>query len=90
MGKLSKKRQQQFIEAYRVAPVGQRLNNVYSSCSADKQRAEQVILNEMTSTGGCAYKVISYNTFSFTCAYLNNTEQQLIVHTPTNKYTIDL
>ena len=90
MRKLSRKQQQQFIESYRVAPVGQRLNNVYTSCSADKQRAEQLILNEMTSTGGCSYKVISFNTWGFTCAYLNNTEQQLVVHTPTNKYIIDL
>lgn len=64
---------------------------VYGRCSAEKINAENDIKQRMINENGYGYKVISYNTFGFTCGYLqdvSNITKLLTVDTKENTYRV--
>ena len=66
----------------------ERLEDVYKTCSKEKASSFFEIKYEMVRNDGKNIKVLTHNTFKYTCGYmLGNT---LIVHTPTNRYIFNL
>lgn len=63
-----------------------RLNDAYGRYSTAKARAERECLRRMEADGGCGYRVISANTFSFSAAW--KTPAGLRVDTPYNSYLV--
>lgn len=60
------------------------LMDCYKSCSHYKTRAEHLIKQEMLDRNGWGYKILSYNTNCFTCAYTYKNEFDelvLVYHT---------
>ena len=65
-----------------------RLEDVYKRCSDEKQSSFWRISCEMRQLGGASLRVLTHNTFRYTCAYiLKNT---LVVHTAENRYVFNL
>ena len=52
-----------------------------------KEQAEQAIINRMQEEGGHGYRILSHNTFGFTCGYLLD-DNTLIVDTKDNTYKV--
>lgn len=80
-----------FIRAYRYSS-DYSLRDVYSTYSDAKANAEVNCLQCMERDGGYRFKIISRNTFGFTCGYKvrkSDDSTTLIVHTPSNVYSID-
>ena len=66
----------------------ERLEDIYKKCSKEKVSSFFEIKYEMVRNGGKNIRVLTHNTFKYTCGYmLGNT---LIVHTPTNRYIFNL
>lgn len=86
------KRQQQIINTYNNSNMYS-LSDAYNAYSFYKTRAEQSILNEMQNNGGWGYKVLSANSFQFSCGYLKTDENdgniKIVYHTANNKLTFD-
>ena len=66
----------------------ERLEDVYKTCSKEKASSFFEIKYEMVRNGGKNIRVLTHNTFKYTCGYM--LENKLIVHTPTNRYIFDL
>lgn len=58
--------------------------------STEKLEAENDIKKEMTENNGYGYKVLSHNTFNYSCGYLIDfvNTQLLVVHTKSNVYKV--
>lgn len=69
------------------------ITQCYQRPSIAKQRAYQNCLIDMLSNKGYDMRVLSRNCNFFTCGYmidLHDNDKLLIVHTPSNKYYIEL
>lgn len=64
--------------------------DVYGRPSSDKIKIEGSIYFEMWHANGADYKVMSFNGFRFTCAYIIKEKNQLIYYTQKYKRIIDL
>lgn len=64
--------------------------DVYGRPSADKLRAEQIILNYMQAQDGTGYKILTHNISQFTCAYIIKDKNQLVYYTRDYIRVIDL
>ena len=85
------KKAQGFIRAYMYSN-DYSLRDVYSTYSGAKASAENYCRMCMISEGGANFKIISSNTFGFTCGYTvkkTDGSTTLIVHTASNVYSID-
>lgn len=86
------KRQKQIIDNYNKATATS-VEQVYNTCSFYKTRAEQMILQEMASNNGWGYKILGFNTCTFSCAYLMTNKEdgqiQIVYHTAQNKMIFD-
>jgi hypothetical protein len=86
------KRQMQIINSYNKSN-NYSLDDVYTSYSVFKARAEKDILNEMTSVDGWGYKILGANSCAFSCAYLkqddNDGNIKIVYHTAQNKKVFD-
>lgn len=64
------------------------VKDFYKTCSYEKVIAEERIKNTMSKNGGYGYRILSANSFNFTCGYkINNT---LIIETSANTFEIEL
>lgn len=62
-----------------------------SGCSADKRAAERNILSEMREANGYDYRILSKNTFQFSCGYVyvdSEGKPRLRCHTASHKYDV--
>ena len=66
------------------------VRDCYSTRTYTKESIEDKILNRIYSEGMTDYRIISFNTFYFTCGYMDKTENILYVETASNIYEIDL
>ena len=63
-----------------------RLSNAYGRYSTAKAHAERECLRRMESEGGCGYRIIGVNTFSFSAAW--HTPAGLRVETGRRSYIV--
>lgn len=64
------------------------VRDFYKTCSWEKINAENRIKSTMLENGGYGYRILSGNSFNFTCSYkINNT---LIIETSANTFEIEL
>ena len=63
------------------------LGDCYGSCSSDKARAEIECRNQMYQEGGSCFKIISYNSYSFSCEWINP-DGSLRVETACTSYIV--
>lgn len=66
----------------------ERLEDVYKTCSKEKASSFFEIKYEMVRNGGKNIKVLTHNTFKYTCGYMLG--NALIIHTPTKRYIFNL
>ena len=83
--KADTKKGQYFIDAYNRA-TARSVTEAYNRPSTEKTRAEYFCRRAMIEEGGQGYKVISYNTFSFSCGWRN--EKGIRIETACNTYQI--
>lgn len=64
----------------------------YDRPSHSKVCAEQRIIDEMNANDGWGYRVTSYNTFNFACAYVYwlGDVQHMVYHTHANRYDFEV
>ena len=65
------------------------LDDCYNNYSYAKQNAFDYCINKMQKMGGYDGRIISYNIFVFTYAFMTD-DNKLIVICPTNEYEIQL
>lgn len=76
-----------FINEYKNSYIVS-VRDFYKTCSWEKIKAEEKIKNTMIEKGGYAYRILSGNSFNFTCGYkIGNT---LIIETVANTFEIEL
>lgn len=83
--KATTKRGQAFINAYKNS-INRSLSDCYKKCSTDKTRAEYFCIQAMTKENGEDFRITSFNSFGFSCAW--TTSAGLRVETPSNSYLI--
>lgn len=83
--KTTTKRGAAFVDSYNRA-TNRRLSDCYGKFSTEKARAEKSCRAWMSEEAGDGFKIISFNTFGFSCAW--RTAAGLRVETPTNSYLI--
>lgn len=70
-----------------------RLSDCYKSYSENKHRAYRVCVERFYKMGGYGFRIISFNTMSFTCGWLYEDKEtgviMLNVETYRNTYTIE-
>ena len=66
------------------------VRDCYKTRSYTKEAIEDKIINRIYSEGMTDYRVLSYNTFHFTCGYMDKNENILYVETACNIFEIDL
>ena len=81
------KRDLRFLKEYRDSN-NYSIYDCYAKPSENKVIAYEETRNYMESIGGHGYRILSYNTFSFTCGYI--VKNYLYVITRDNWYTIKL
>lgn len=87
MKKLTK-RQIQMINNYKYARYYS-VDECYEKASYEKQRAENIILNEMYKNKGYNYRICGFNSMTFSCAYRYKDKdcmEHLVYHTAYNKF----
>ena len=91
MIKLNKttKKAQAFINAY-FGSHYLTVRDCYSTRTYTKESIEDRILDRIYSEGMTDYRVLSFNTFYFTCGYMDKSENILYVETHANIFEIDL
>lgn len=89
MKKLTK-RQQQILTAYNNSRT-YCLKQAYNNCSHFKKRAENEIIAEMFKNNGHSYKIIGFNSCTFSCGYLIDTPHgtEFVYHTHTKREVFD-
>lgn len=87
------KNEMAMYRAFATAPQ-KSIYEVYGRLSTAKIRAWESIREECYVNGGSALRVVSHNTFMFTCAYVYPDPEtgalRLMYHTPSSRYDIDL
>lgn len=83
--KANTKQGQRFINAYQRTPFYS-VEDCYKNPSTAKTRAEYLIRREMNDCGGDNYRVISFNSFGFSCAWTS--PAGLRVETPQSSYIV--
>ena len=81
-----------FIQSYERSNF-RTIRDCYDSPSKAKIDAEFQCYNKMNTQAGFNFRIMSYNTFSFTCGWLTESEdgaQTLHVETANNSYIIAL
>lgn len=79
------KKASQFIREYENSCIYS-VRDFYKTCSSAKISAENRIKNAMLENGGNGYRILSGNSFNFTCGYkINNI---LVIETVVNTYEI--
>lgn len=73
------------IQSYRMASASS-LNECYTSCSHSKYIAERNCREWMAWEQGEGFRIMSFNTFSFTCGW--RTAEGLRVETSSNSYLV--
>lgn len=76
-----------FVQMYKVSD-NKCVRDAYARPSWAKLNADGLCYNMMMKEGGHGYKVISFNTFTFTVAWLS--AKGLRVETPTNSILVTL
>lgn len=86
---LKGKRAQAYIDSYERSTVTE-VTDVYANPSISKRRAEQDCRMWMAKQDGYLFRIISYNTFGFTCGWLFEDENNIYlrVETKDNSYRI--
>lgn len=87
-GATMNKKQTSLYQQYKTARH-ESVNACYGKCSSAKQSAERAIIEEMHDLNGYGYKVTSYNTNFFSCAYVyadDNGELHLVHHSKSHRY----
>jgi hypothetical protein len=89
MTKLNKgtQRAKRFIDSYNRA-TGTTLSDIYGSYSSTKAQAERDCRERMAQLNAHDFRMMSGNSFAFTCGY--RTETTLYVETSSNTYAIEL
>ncbi len=80
---------QAFINAYFGSHYFS-VRDCYSTRTYTKESIENKIKERMRNEGLIDYRVISYNTFHFTCGYMDKSQNILYVETHANIFEIDL
>lgn len=80
------KKAAQFIHAYNNSNAGT-LSQVYGRYSAEKARAERDCLSKMVNENGNGFRIISANTFCFSCGWM--TAAGLRIETACNSFVIE-
>lgn len=85
------KKQMELVERYNSAEHAS-VWSCYGKPSWNKVGAEREILDEMNANDGWGYRVTSYNTFHFSCAYkyMKDGMETLVYHTSANRWEIPL
>ena len=83
--KNNSKRAQAYINAYNRSDIYS-LNKAYGKPSAEKTRADYSCRMMMQKEGGHGYKIISYNTFQFSVAWIAG--NALRIETACNSFVI--
>lgn len=81
------KRDARFINEY-INSYNYSIYDCYIKPSENKVQAYEETRNYMESIGGRGYRILSYNTFSFTCGFI--VKNYLYIITKDNLYTIKL
>lgn len=76
---------QRFVNAYNRSTAST-LADVYGRYSTEKSRAEYFCRQRMQNENGDGFRIISYNTFGFSCGW--QTADGLRVETACNSYLI--
>ena len=79
------KKAQAYINAYNSSNIYS-LNQAYGRPSTEKTRADYNCRMMMENEGGHGYKIISYNTFQFSVAWISG--NQLRIETACNSFVI--
>ena len=79
------KQAQHFINAYNRSDIYS-LNQAYGKPSTEKTRADYSCRMMMQEEGGHGYKIISYNTFQFSVAWISG--NSLRIETACNSFVI--
>ena len=80
------KKARHFINEYKNSHINS-VRNFYKTCSCEKVIAEERIKNTMIKNDGNDYRILSGNSFNFTCGYcIGNT---LIIETSANTFEIE-
>lgn len=66
------------------------VRDFYSSVSSNKEKIELQIKNRMNTNNLIGYKIISGNTFNFTCGYMTADKKTLFVETVSKIFEIEL
>lgn len=86
------KARDRFVNAYAMSCITS-LFDAYSRPSQAKVNAENDCMNKMYAEYGYDFRIISYNTFAFTCAWLMEDIEtgviMLRVETPENSYIME-
>ena len=65
-----------------------RLSECYGKMSTSKAVAERDCIRRMLEEGGKDFRIMSFNTFSFTCGWVNP-DGSLRVETPANSFRVE-
>lgn len=86
------KARERFVQAY-AGSNNLSLYAVYSKPSQHKLTAENECITQMRDENGWNFRILSYNTFAFTCGWLiadaETGELMLRVETPENSYIME-
>lgn len=86
------KARERFVQAY-AGSNNISLYDVYNKPSQYKLNAENECIMQMQHENGWNYRILSYNTFAFTCGWLiedaETGELMLRVETPENSYIME-
>ena len=82
--------QLRIIENYKNSHITT-LEQAYKTCSSAKQQSYRDIYEEMLLNKGFGIRILSANTFQYTCAYITDLEEcTLVYHTASKKVVIPL
>lgn len=86
------KKAQDLIERFYNSEIDT-LEDCYERCSAAKRKADYECTNKCAAMGGWRFRIISFNTMSFTCGWLYEDKEtgviMLNVETYRNTYTME-
>lgn len=76
-----------YVQMYKISD-NECVRDAYANPSLAKIKADNICFNMMHREGGRGYKVISFNSFTFTVAWMST--KGLRVETPTNSILVTL